>query len=70
MGLTGVKIIGRQNTKEKKINDVKFIHHLLNFLRDEKPAKKAFRKYAQKLYQQQYERPCIIFKCYYPSVLT
>lgn len=69
IGLSGVKIVGRQNTTEKKVKDTAFIRQLLNFLRDEKPTKKAFRKYTQKLYNEKYERPCIVFKCYYPSVL-
>jgi collagenase-like PrtC family protease len=69
MGLAGVKIVGRQNASEKKIKDVKFIRQLLNFLRDQRPAKTSFREYTRKLYQQQYQCPCLIFKCYYPSVL-
>ncbi len=69
MGLAGVKIVGRQNTPEKKIQDVGFIRQLLDFLKSAKPSKKQFREYARKLYRKHYERPCIIFKCYYPSVL-
>jgi putative protease len=69
LGLAGVKIVGRQNTSEKKINDTAFIRHLLNYLHKENPGKKQFRQYAQKLYCEQYDRPCIVFKCYYPSVL-
>ncbi len=69
LGLAGVKIVGRQNTTEKKIKDVKFINSVLTFMRDKIPDKKAFRKHTQKLYREKYERPCIIFKCYYPSVL-
>jgi len=69
MGLAGVKIVGRQNTTEKKINDVAFLQQLLTYLYKEKPTKKAFRERARELYQQQYDRPCIVFKCYYPSVL-
>lgn len=70
LGLAGVKIVGRQNTLEKKIKDTAFIRRLLSFLEEKKPAQKAFRQYAQKLYREQYDRPCIVFKCYYPSVLT
>lgn len=70
MGLAGVKIVGRQNTTEKKIKDVKFIRRLLKFMRQENPTRKTFRKYAQKSYNQEYNRPCIVFKCYYPSVIT
>ena len=28
-----------------------------------------FRKYSRSLYQETYKWPCLIFKCYYPSVL-
>jgi hypothetical protein len=69
MGLTGVKIVGRENPTKKKINDLRFIRTILDFMHREKPTKKAFRQYTQKLYREQYERPCIVFKCYYPSVL-
>jgi collagenase-like PrtC family protease len=69
MGLAGVKIVGRGNTTERKIRDVRFFRQALDFLRAEKPAKKEFRQYVRKLYQKEYDRPCIIFKCYYPSVL-
>ena len=67
--LYGVKIVGRQNTKEKKIKDLTFLRTLLNFLSDEQPGKEAFRKYSRSLYQQTYQWPCLVFKCYYPSVL-
>jgi putative protease len=70
MGLAGVKIVGRQNATEKKINDVKFIRQILNFLREEKPLKSVFRKYARRIYMEQYKSPCFVFKCYYPSVIT
>lgn len=69
MGLAGVKIVGRQNTTDKKIKDVTFIRQLLDYLRSQHPSKMQFRTYARQLYRTQYERPCIIFKCYYPSVL-
>lgn len=69
MGLAGVKIVGRENPTKKKINDLRFIRTILDFMHREKPTKKAFRQYTQKLYREQYERPCIVFKCYYPSVL-
>ncbi len=69
-GLSGVKIVGRQNTTEKKLKDVGFIQELLKHLYDKHPDRKTFRQFAQKLYQEKYERPCLVFKCYYPSVIT
>jgi collagenase-like PrtC family protease len=69
LGLAGVKIVGRQNKTEKKLHDAAFIKHLLEYLRSREPSREQFRRYAQKKYQEQYDRPCIIFNCYYPSVL-
>lgn len=69
IGLHGVKIVGRQNSKSKKIKDVTFLRTLINFLSEKNPHKEEFRKYARRLYQDTYHWPCLIFKCYYPSVL-
>jgi hypothetical protein len=69
MGIAGVKIVGRDNATEKKIKDVTFMRQLITVLREQRPDKKAFREYSRKLYQEQYKWPCLIFKCYYPSVL-
>jgi collagenase-like PrtC family protease len=69
IGLYGVKIVGRQNTKEKKIKDLTFLRTLLTFLSEKHPEKEAFRKFSRNLYQQTYQWPCLVFKCYYPSVL-
>jgi len=69
MGLAGVKIVGRANTFEKKIKDIRFLKGLLDFLRTKKPTKKEFRKQAQTTYKDLYDCLCLIFKCYYPSVM-
>ncbi len=69
MSLAGVKIVGRQNKTEKKIKDVRFISNLQKYIKDEKPGKKEYRKRCQEMYQQTYDSPCLIFKCYYPSVM-
>ncbi len=70
LGLAGVKIVGRQNPTKKKIKDAKFINDALAFLRTKNPSREEYRKHMQELYQSRYDTPCIIFKCYYPSVLT
>ena len=69
IGLHGVKIVGRQNAKSKKIKDVTFLRTLIDFLAEKNPSKEEFRKFSRRLYQETYEWPCLIFKCYYPSVL-
>jgi len=70
IGLHGVKIVGRQNAKSKKIKDVIFIKTLIDFLSEKNSNKEEFRKFSRRLYQDTYEWPCLIFKCYYPSVLV
>lgn len=70
IGLHGVKIVGRQNTTNKKIKDITFLCTLRDFLTKENPSKEAFRKYSRTLYQDTYKWPCLVFKCYYPSVLV
>lgn len=69
MGLAGVKIVGRGNTFDKKIKDIRFLQGLLDYLRDEKPTKKQFRERARSRYKELYDCVCLVFKCYYPSVL-
>ncbi len=69
LGLHGVKIVGRQNSKSKKVKDIRFIHTLINFLSEKNSSKEEFRRYARRLYQETYKWPCLVFKCYYPSVL-
>ncbi|MBW2652642.1 MAG: U32 family peptidase [Deltaproteobacteria bacterium] len=69
IGLHGVKIVGRQNAKSKKIKDVIFLRTLIDSLSEKNPSKEEFRKFSRRLYQETYEWPCLIFKCYYPSVL-
>jgi hypothetical protein len=69
-GLAGVKIVGRGNTTEKKRKDTAFLNEALAFLRTEKPSRGEFRRFVQRRYKELYDSPCLIFKCYYPSVLT
>lgn len=68
-GLHGVKIVGRQNTTNKKIKDLTFLKALLDFLSTDNPGRESFRKFSRTLYQETYRWPCLVFKCYYPSVL-
>ena len=54
IGLYGVKIVGRQNAKSKKVKDAIFLRTLIDFLSDKNPGKEEFRKYSRKLYQDTY----------------
>lgn len=69
MGLAGVKIVGRGNTFEKKIKDIRFLKGQLDYLRTQNPTRKEFREQTRKIYKEIYDCVCLIFKCYYPSVL-
>ena len=69
MNITSLKIVGRGNTTERKIEDVTFFRTLLNHLYNDHPKKADFRSYARKLYQKTYSRPCRSFMCHYPSVM-
>ena len=69
MNITSLKIVGRGNTTERKIEDVTFFRTLLNHLYNDHPKKSEFRSYAKKLYRKTYNRPCRPFMCHYPSVM-
>ena len=68
MGITSLKIVGRGNTLERKIEDVTFLNTLRSYVK-EKPAKKSFREKARRLYNETYHRTCRLHMCYYPSVM-
>jgi U32 family peptidase len=69
MGIAGVKIVGRGNLTQRKLRDVGFLQEALDYLYKQKPTRKQFRALVQNLYKKLYNSPCLIFKCYYPSVL-
>ena len=54
---------------EKKIKDIRFLKELLDYLHTQKPTKKEFREKARETYKDLYDCVCLIFKCYYPSVM-
>lgn len=70
IGITSVKIVGRGNSTVRKMADLNFLRGLMNILEHEKPSKVTFRRLAQKKYGDIYQRPCRIYMCYYPEVLT
>lgn len=69
MGIAGVKIVGRGNITERKLRDVRFLREALDYLYGQRPATRDFRAMVQNLYKKLYNSPCLLFKCYYPSVL-
>lgn len=68
IGVTSVKIVGRGNSKIKKIVDVRFIRTLIDFLRNEKLGFKEFSTLAKTLYTNTYGLPCRVIMCYYPDI--
>ena len=69
MGITSVKIVGRGNTTERKITDIKFLKSLLDYLETKNPSRVAFRKVSQESYQKIYGRECRQYLCYFPEIL-
>lgn len=69
MGITAVKIVGRGNTTERKITDIKFLGSLLGCLERERPSRPAFRKIAQQSYKETYGLPCRQHLCYFPEIM-
>ncbi len=69
MGIASVKIVGRGNTTERKLADIRFLRSLLDFMEEKKPTREEFRQEAQRLYTDTYNRPCRIYLCYYPEVM-
>jgi len=69
-GIHGVKIVGRENSRSKKLKDVTFIQSVRTMLAAKDVSRETFRKRVRSLYQETYQWPCLVFKCYYPSVLV
>jgi collagenase-like PrtC family protease len=69
IGIHGVKIVGRGNTLERKINDVKFLRTVIEKLERDNPSLVEFRKFCRELYQNTYSRLCRTHMCYYPEVM-
>jgi len=68
-GFDAVKIVGRENPTDKKLRDVRFLFHLLEYLQDEDPDEETFKAYCRKTYKKFYGYSCGRW-CYYPDVLT
>ena len=45
------------------------MHTVRSMLAEEGLSREEFRKRVRALYRETYQWPCLIFKCYYPSVL-
>ena len=70
MGIDYVKIVGRGNPTERKVNDLKFIRLLLAPLEEQGISKEEFREKARRLYMSTYRLPCRTIMCYYPEVMN
>ncbi|MCX8125665.1 MAG: U32 family peptidase [Dehalococcoidia bacterium] len=69
LGIDSVKIVGRGNQTARKLTDVKFLRSLLNLL-SQGPTRQEFQDVARRRYRETYKRPCRIYMCYYPEVMT
>jgi len=65
-GINLFKIVGRNFTTQRKINDVTFIRSCLDFLEKALPSKEEYQKFARNRYQEIYKLSCSD-NCYYPE---
>lgn len=65
IGISSLKIVGRENPTSKKIKDVQYLRNLLNSL-EKRPSRIDFYQKAKKEYQNIYRRNCSKKLCYYP----
>jgi len=65
IGISSLKIVGRENPTFKKIKDVQYLKILLDFL-NEKPSRTDFYKKTKEEYQRMYGGGCNKRLCYYP----
>ncbi len=66
MGVYGVKVVGRNYSTGKKINDVRFLRTVISFAERNSVSPEAFRKYVLDAYRMHYAANCGGF-CYYPD---
>ncbi len=67
-----IKIVGRQLSSEKRLQDTRFIRSVLNILKDNKGiSRENFISEVQKLYQKtyDYEKQCRGNNCYHPEII-
>lgn len=64
MKINNIKIVGRGYATTKKINDVKFLHSILEYLNRGCPSKEKFRSYVKGKYKKIYNIKCREL-CYY-----
>jgi collagenase-like PrtC family protease len=69
MGLESIKIIGRAFPTSRKLGDVRFIRHLLDYMATEKPSREEFIRHTRAEHKQRFGVDCELGYCYYPSVM-
>jgi putative protease len=65
-GITLYKIVGRNFTTGRKVNDVRFIRGCLDFIENSSPPREEYREFAMARYREFYGLPCSM-RCYYPE---
>jgi collagenase-like PrtC family protease len=70
MGINYVKIVGRGNSIQRKVNDIKFIKTAIALLKNPRISKKNFRDEVRRRYSQTFRLPCREIMCYYPEVMN
>ena len=65
IGISSVKIVGREFTTPKKIRDVNFVRQTIELLKNKDISRNLFESEVRKLYFRSYNAECIPIKCYY-----
>ena len=65
-GICSVKIVGRSNPIEKKLNDVRFLKRCLDFLASAAPTREEYAGFVRQAYESVYGFNCHDW-CYYPE---
>lgn len=65
IGISSLKIVGREFPTSKKVKDTNFLKRLLEYL-NEKPSRSSFYQKVKHEYKQVYKKDCSKSLCYYP----
>jgi len=69
IGITSIKIVGRENPSDKKIHDVRFLRACLDYLEENPADREDYRAFAISQYRKIFGTDCRKW-CYYPRVET
>ncbi|MFH1641575.1 MAG: U32 family peptidase [Nanoarchaeota archaeon] len=68
IGITTLKIVGREYTTKKKTEDLTFIKSCLNLLNNKRITRELFASRTKNLFFNLYKSECVTLRCYYPEL--